>query len=195
MTTSYGTSSFNSWEYIERTSKRANKEVDGIDVVATVKYKNKPSKIVLIANYRPAIDRYIIEFPAGLVESGDETADARRELREETGYTAKPEARISRRDGAIPILSPILYGDPWKSTEASKVAVLEIDGDDEVNLKVRQTLEITESIEVHLVDVGSGMMNNILELCRKHDYSLEAKVYTYALGISMASTNTGNTNL
>ena len=49
----------------------------------------KPSgpEIVLQKQYRPPIDKVVIEVPAGLVDAGESAADsAVRELKEETGY-------------------------------------------------------------------------------------------------------------
>jgi ADP-ribose pyrophosphatase len=47
-------------------------------------------RILMVRQYRPAIDRETLELPAGAVDPGDATTEdtARRELREETGYTA-----------------------------------------------------------------------------------------------------------
>ena len=46
-------------------------------------------RIVLIRNYRFAVDEHLLELPAGLLAEGEEPARAAaRELAEETGYTA-----------------------------------------------------------------------------------------------------------
>ncbi|MCL5433538.1 MAG: NUDIX hydrolase [Candidatus Marsarchaeota archaeon] len=48
------------------------------------------NKIILERQYRPAIGNYIYELPAGHIENGeDPKTAAKRELKEETGYTAK----------------------------------------------------------------------------------------------------------
>ncbi len=46
-------------------------------------------KIVLIRQYRPVVKKYLLEFPAGTREPGESSQTcARRELIEETGYSA-----------------------------------------------------------------------------------------------------------
>lgn len=53
--------------------------------------KTKEEKIVLIRQYRCPIDDYIYEFPAGLVEDGEDFKVAgARELKEETGLDFQP---------------------------------------------------------------------------------------------------------
>jgi ADP-ribose pyrophosphatase len=46
-------------------------------------------RIVAVRQYRPAVERYTIELPSGLVDPGESPAEAAsRELLEETGYQA-----------------------------------------------------------------------------------------------------------
>ena len=46
-------------------------------------------RILLVRQYRPAVERYTLELPSGLVDQGETPLEAAsRELAEETGYTA-----------------------------------------------------------------------------------------------------------
>ena len=45
--------------------------------------------ILLVRQYRPALERYTVELPSGIVDPGEDPGEtARRELLEETGYAA-----------------------------------------------------------------------------------------------------------
>ncbi len=46
-------------------------------------------QMLIVRQYRPAVERYTLELPSGLVDAGETPAEsARRELLEETGYQA-----------------------------------------------------------------------------------------------------------
>jgi ADP-ribose pyrophosphatase len=46
-------------------------------------------RVVIVRQYRPAVERYTLELPSGLVDAGETPAEAAaRELIEETGYAA-----------------------------------------------------------------------------------------------------------
>ena len=58
---------------------------DYVSIIA----KTEDGKILLVKQFRPAVERYTLELPAGLVEEGEiPEKTAIRELSEETGYKA-----------------------------------------------------------------------------------------------------------
>lgn len=62
---------------------------DGVIIYSL--YGENRDRVVLIRQYRYAIDNYIYEFPAGLVEPGEDYhVSAVREMQEETGLTLYP---------------------------------------------------------------------------------------------------------
>jgi ADP-ribose pyrophosphatase len=64
----------------------AVEQADYIAIVAIT----RGGKIPIVRQYRPALEAFAWELPAGLVERGETPADcARRELMEETGLTAR----------------------------------------------------------------------------------------------------------
>lgn len=71
-----------------------NGRVTGRDIVrhpgaAAVVALTESGKIVLVRQYRTAIDRVTVEIPAGKLDPGEDPLEcARRELHEETGFTA-----------------------------------------------------------------------------------------------------------
>jgi len=59
------------------------------DYIAIVA-RTPDGKIPIVRQYRPALERFTWELPAGLVDKGEDAADTcKRELLEETGYPAK----------------------------------------------------------------------------------------------------------
>lgn len=90
------------WEYVER--------VKGSDVA--VIFAIDGDHVIFIEQYRAALDKKIIELPAGLV--GDETDGeeilkaAHRELLEETGYEAKEMIYVSAGPPSSGITSEVI---------------------------------------------------------------------------------------
>jgi ADP-ribose pyrophosphatase len=67
-----------------KTSKREIIKHPGAVAIIAVTNENK---IIMVEQYRKALERVIVEIPAGKLEKGEEPAScARRELEEETGY-------------------------------------------------------------------------------------------------------------
>ncbi|RDU34991.1 ADP-ribose pyrophosphatase [Neobacillus piezotolerans] len=70
-----------------KTSKREIVKHPGAVAVIAV---TDDKKIVLVEQYRKAMERTLVEIPAGKLEKGEDPAEcARRELEEETGYECK----------------------------------------------------------------------------------------------------------
>lgn len=60
-------------------------KADGVMIIPIT----KEGEVVLIKQFRPVIDDYIYEFPAGIIDPGESMEEAaKRELFEETGLTA-----------------------------------------------------------------------------------------------------------
>ncbi len=120
------------WEYVERKNMSG-----GMVIIPRLIPSNR---IVLIKQYRPAIDNYIIGFPAGIADSRNIEREALRELQEETGFTG----RITR-------ISPPLKSNPAFIDDHVYVVNAEIDETAALNLDPVQNLGAGEDIEVILV--------------------------------------------
>lgn len=67
----------------------AKREIINHPGAVAVIARTENNKILLVEQYRKALERSIIEIPAGKLEEGEQPAvTARRELEEETGYTS-----------------------------------------------------------------------------------------------------------
>ncbi|HCJ66465.1 MAG TPA: ADP-ribose pyrophosphatase [Elusimicrobia bacterium] len=73
-------------------------------------------KIVLLKQYRPVVKSYFYELPAGILEKGETLiACARREVKEETGYSVKKFTRLG-----------VIYPAPGYTTE--KIVIFKAEG-------------------------------------------------------------------
>ncbi len=119
-----------SWETVHR-----RRSTVGMVIVARL----MPSKrFILIKQYRPAIDGYIIAFPAGL--GFDDPEHALVELKEETGYTGK-----------IVDVSPVLKSGASLINDSARIVYIEVDENLPINQNPIQKLEDAEDIQVFLV--------------------------------------------
>ena len=95
-------------------------------------------RYVLIKQFRPAVNGYILGLPTGMI--GRDPKDALRELKEETGFI-----------GRIVEQSPALSANAGMIDDTCRVVCVEIDEKFPCNQNPHQELEPTEDIEVVLV--------------------------------------------
>ena len=150
------------WEFVTR--ERALGAVS----IAAIKRGN-PDSVILVKQYRPPLDAYILEFPAGLIEPGASPQEtALRELQEETGCT-----------GEILSLGPPVFNTPGLTDECTHLAVIEITGTD--GDPVPQDDEEIERMELPLPSL-------LDELLRLHaaGLAIDAKLWSFATGLLLA---------
>ena len=109
-------------------------------------------KIILIRQFRPPMNSYLIEFPAGLVDDGENpVVSAERELLEETGYLGK----------VVKIFEPSCSS-PGLTGETVRFCIMEIDENLPENRTPAPAPEEGEHIETFLVhpDELSGFLKS-----------------------------------
>lgn len=95
-------------------------------------------RFILVKQFRPAINGYVLGFPAGIADGNPEHALV--ELKEETGYT-----------GTIKHASPVMKTNSGIVNDSGITVYIEVDEFLEENRDPRQALEPGEDIEVVLV--------------------------------------------
>ena len=132
--------------------------------------KMEPSeRYIIIRQFRPPTNSYILEFPAGLVDMGEtHEQTAIRELSEETGYV-----------GEVEKISPMLYSSPGILSEAVSFAYMQVDENLSDNQRPKARNEPGEFITVFKksVDEISGFFSQEIN----HGVKFDAKLYSYFL--------------
>ncbi|XP_074684100.1 ADP-sugar pyrophosphatase isoform X1 [Strix aluco] len=174
------------WETVKRTGNKKGVSADGVAVIAVLQRTLHYDCIVLVKQFRPPINSYCLEFPAGLIEE-NETAEsaALRELEEETGYK-----------GEVIECTPALCLDPGLSNSTTHIVSVTINGDEAENTRPKQKLDdggmlhgcapIDKFVEVISLP-KNDLLQRIDELVAEEHIAVDARVYTYALALKRAA--------
>ncbi|KAB8236049.1 NUDIX hydrolase domain-like protein [Aspergillus alliaceus] len=161
------------WESAERQTRPANCEIDGVGIV-TILNKSTGPELLLQKQYRPPIDKVVIEVPAGLIDAGETVEEcAVRELKEETGYV-----------GVAEQTSTVMYNDPGFCNTSLNMVHVRVDMSLPENQNPKPELEENEFIECFTVPLASLFkeMKNL----EAEGYAIDARVGTIAEGIEIA---------
>ena len=150
------------WEYAARTG------TDGAACIIAIQAGDVPS-LILVKQFRPPIDNFSIEFPAGLIDPGESIQIAAiRELEEETGYFGK-----------VVNVGPPIYSSPGLTDEFMSMVTVEVVG----QRATRQ--EPDEDIEILVLPLPTLL--DELKRIQTKGIVIDAKLWSFAQGLSWNS--------
>lgn len=173
------------WDRAVRTTKKSEDSVDAVVILAILRYGSDPSKdeIVCVKQFRPPVDGYTIELPAGLIDPDEDPGTAaEREFKEETGYIGK-----------VISVSPPSYLSPGLTNESACMVRMEVDMNLEHNTKNHERREAHDGLEGCEKDRGleklllprEGFLNALHDLQKKDGVKIFAALYSLAVGMSV----------
>ena len=169
------------WDRVSRATTN-EQGVDAVAIFPILKENNKATSTLLVKQYRPPLDAYTIELPAGLIDAGETAAQAAvRELREETGYIAKIEDCVVT--GALPL-------SPGLSDETVALVTVQIDMTLAENHNPLQHLEESEDIQLMRVPM-EGLKANLDGLQKDGDCHVFLGLHCIAMGLEWGKTMSG----
>mmetsp|Transcript_11631 Transcript_11631/g.14525 ORF Transcript_11631/g.14525 Transcript_11631/m.14525 type:complete len:239 (+) Transcript_11631:107-823(+) len=163
------------WDVASRTTKQPNVP-DAVVIVPVLKSKKSNSiDTILVEQYRPPIQAYALEFPAGLVDKGETAEEAAlRELAEETGYIGTVDTTFQPRE---------LCMSPGLTDETIQIVIVNVDLDEPRNQNPMQMPDEGESIVVKRVPLTVGLKDVI-----GSDSSMPISfLYSFALGLELGA--------
>uniref|UniRef100_A0A7S3PVC5 Nudix hydrolase domain-containing protein n=1 Tax=Chaetoceros debilis TaxID=122233 RepID=A0A7S3PVC5_9STRA len=169
------------WDMAERTTKKSMEKADASVIIPILKsVKSSTLETILIEQYRPPLNGFSVEFPAGLIDEGETPQQAAvRELKEETGY-------VGTADDSFP--SNVLCMSPGLTNEMVSIVVVNVDLDAPENQNPKQELEGGEDItlkRVPLLKMLKSMQDAGQNGLSKEMSMPVAMLYGFAMGVEL----------
>ncbi|KAI0713302.1 NUDIX hydrolase domain-like protein [Earliella scabrosa] len=163
------------WEFAERPT-RSSGGVDAVAILAILRSESgafAPSTII-IEQFRPPVDRYVVELPAGLISEGESPEEtAIRELEEETGFKAT----------SILQSSPLLVSDPGMTNANMKLVMVDVPFPEKLEMPT-QKLDPGEFITARIVELSK--LTAVFKEYEEKGYVIDARLDHLASGFDLA---------
>ena len=144
------------WEAVSRLN------IKGVVVVIPFTENNE---LILIKQFRPALDRYVIELPAGLVETKEDYITAgQRELIEETGYSSEKLSLLTEG-----VMSTGINAEQWKIVVAHKVK--------KVSKEVLAKYPSDDNEDIEVLKVPLDNIFTELENFQNNDVEIDLRIF------------------
>lgn len=166
-----------SWEVATRKT-RGSAGVDAVAMGNVLRHPDRPPATLVVIQYRPPLDAYTVEWPAGLVDAA-ETAEqaAVREFKEETGY-----------DCRVVSVSPPQAADPGMTNANMQLVMVDVDlPADHDGRAPDQRLEDGEHIERVIIPLAD-FYDRLVEYAARDRFVVAAKLFHFAAGMRFAQT-------
>lgn len=164
------------WEVASRKT-RGKAGVDAVAMGNILLHPSRPASTMVVIQYRPPLDAYTVEWPAGLIDAEESAEEAAvREFKEETGYDCK-----------VLSVSPPQAADPGLSNANMQLVMVEVqlgEGDEEPE----QRLEDGEHIQRVVVPL-SEFYDRLIDYSKKDRFIVAAKLFHFAAGMHFAKTS------
>ncbi|MCX8031121.1 MAG: NUDIX hydrolase [Thermodesulfovibrionales bacterium] len=152
------TGNLRNWEAVERVN------CNGVVAIIPV---TKEKELLFVRQFRPVVNNFVIEFPAGLNDKGESSVDAaKRELIEETGYTAEDFISIAK--------GPLSSG---MSAEMMEVFLAKNAYQAPMEQRILHEVEETESIDIIKTPMKDAYY--VLDGFRKKGDLIDLKIYGF----------------
>ena len=130
------------------------------DVVIVVPFLDK-NRLVMIRQYRYPVDKVLLEFPAGHVESGEDPEDtAVRELEEETGYKTKQIEYVYKYHPSVSRSRQTVH--VFRATGLSEKGTTKHDGGEDIDTEILTVSELRKLIENGKVECAGTLVSYLL---------------------------------
>lgn len=157
------------WETMERRH-------DGAEAVLIIPWIRETDELVIIRQYRPPARGYIYEFPAGLIDKGEDPLQAaRRELREETGYSGEVTA----------LIAPV-FNTPGMSGEAVYCAYMELPAGQSPQL------DLQDSEDIGVILLRREDIRDFVQRELEEENRFDSKLFMFLSGMLAGNDSTGS---